>query len=62
MELATNIVNLLKSIGNSNFSDDLFNKLAKKVFESFNFDENETLKIDFIQPDELSINKIIEIF
>ena len=37
MELATNIVNLLKSIGNSNFSDDLFNKLAKKVFESFNF-------------------------
>jgi hypothetical protein len=55
MELATNIINSLKNIGNSNFSDDLFNKLVKKVFESFIFDENETLKIDFIQPDESSI-------
>jgi hypothetical protein len=60
MELATNIINSLKNIGNSNFSDDLFNKLVKKVFESFVFDENETLKIDFIQPDELSIKHKIK--
>ena len=47
MELATHIVNLLKNIGDSKFSDELYDKLVRKVFDSFRFDENETLKIDY---------------
>lgn len=49
MELATHIVNLLKNIGDSKFSDELYDKLVRKVFDSFRFDENETLKIDYVK-------------
>jgi hypothetical protein len=47
MELATNITNSLKIFGDSKFSNKSFDCLIQRVFNSFIFDENENLKIDF---------------